>query len=38
MIARPEGFAVEVSMVLMERETYQKVWKSSKAKTVTVRD
>ncbi len=32
MIARSEGFAVEVSRVLMERGTYQKVWKSSKAK------
>lgn len=32
MLARSEGFAVDVSRVLMERGTYQKVWKSSKAK------
>ncbi|MCU0859568.1 MAG: RNA-guided pseudouridylation complex pseudouridine synthase subunit Cbf5 [Thermoplasmata archaeon] len=31
MLARSEGLAVDVSRVLMERGTYQKVWKSSKA-------
>ena len=35
MIARSEGFAVDVTRVLMQRGTYARVWKSSKAKAVT---
>lgn len=35
MIARSEGFAVDITRVLMQRGTYARVWKSSKAKTVT---